>query len=258
MKPSTVAPFRPRAVLEGLIGRASGGERVDIDGIRNHRDLRCRNAPRGDIAAQALADGRHLVAPDAAHGLQATRQAVAQAAFGRGAVIDRRVLPERAHLVDHGHAELRPTRRPGRRSAPGSAHAGHRDEPAARPRPRAGVRRFIIASLRQEATPDGAGRAMKVPAVDGLFGALRRLPAWGGQMMRLPAERLLLAQDGQRAERVAAVQRNRMVQHVQNSQGSCQTASEACMSAAWPETEASIDHTRRNASNISKVHSGAL
>ena len=60
---------------------------------------------------------------------------------------------------------------------------------------------------------------MKAPAVDVLDVAARLAVARRGELQRLPAERALLAQDGQRAERVAAVQRQRVIEDVQDAHG---------------------------------------
>jgi hypothetical protein len=73
------------------------------------------DAARHDVVAQAFADGEDMVGAAQRVGLQPAGQAVAQAALGGGAVVDGRVLPEGAHLVDHRDAQLRPTRSAGRR-----------------------------------------------------------------------------------------------------------------------------------------------
>ena len=65
---------------------------------------------------------------------------------------------------------------------------------------------------------------VKMPAIDRFFfnRAIDMLGA--GELKGLPAQLALLAQDGQGTERVTAVQRDRVVQHVQHTQGShCKT-----------------------------------
>lgn len=110
--------------------------------------------------------------------------------------------------------------------------------------------------LLEQAAAFGTRRAMKKPAID-LFLQDCPGPLFGRrQMLRLPAQRALLTQDGQGTKTVAAVQRQRMVKHVQNT--------EAHRGACAAETTAtgSVDGTsrtlRRKASNIRTVHKGEL
>ena len=102
-----------QAGLQRGVGRAAGFEVVDVDGVGDHRHLVGRDAARGDVAAQAFADGEHVRRLAQRVRLQPARQAVAQAAFGGGAVVDGGVFPEGAHFVDHRDAQALPTRSAG-------------------------------------------------------------------------------------------------------------------------------------------------
>jgi len=55
------------------------------------------------------------------------------------------------------------------------------------------------------------------PSVDGFFRQIRFGVARGRQMMRLPPEPPLFGQERQRAERIAALQRDRMIENVENA-----------------------------------------
>ena len=61
------------------------------------------------------------------------------------------------------------------------------------------------------------GCAKKRPAIDLLLRNIRTRMFGRGQVEGFPAERALLLQDGQGPEGVAALQRDRMVQDVENS-----------------------------------------
>ena len=99
--------------------------------------------------------------------------------------------------------------------------------------------------------PSAHARAVEVKAVH-VFLVRRRAVVLGRrEVQRLPAERALLLQDRERPEGVAAVQRNRVVEDVQDLAGSSRLAQLAVGSLA-------AITLRRNDSNISIVHSGAL
>src|SRR5574340_1275395 len=64
-------------------------------------------------------------------------------------------------------------------------------------------------------------RAIEMPAVH-LFFVSRHQPLFrAGKMERFPAQRSLLLEDRQCAESVAAVQRNRMIENMQDAHGAC-------------------------------------
>ena len=99
------------------------------------------------------------------------------------------------------------------------------------------------------------GSAMKLPAVDVLDLGGAPPPCRGvvSCSVSQPA-RPLLAQDGESPKRVAAVQRKRVIEDVQDAHG-------AVMRASWSSATSAVPASttlRRNASNISSVHSGAL
>ncbi len=97
--------MQAQAGLQRGVGRAAGFEVVDVHGVGDHRHLVGRDAARGDVAAQAFADGEHVRRLAQRVGFQPARQAVAQAAFAGGAVVHSGVFPEGTHFVDHRDAQ---------------------------------------------------------------------------------------------------------------------------------------------------------
>ena len=101
-----------------------------------------------------------------------------------------------------------------------------------------------------------AGRSEKCHPVNvfvqGICGAL----LGGGQVEGLPAQPALLAQDGKRPERIATMQRNRVIQDVKDAQGHAATGD--CASLLVGTLEPISTTLRRNASNINSVHKGEL
>ena len=186
--------------------------------------------PRSDdLAAQPLADRRDVARAAQRVRLERARRAIAKAALGRRAVVDRGVFPERAHLVDDRDAE--PATRAQRRQR--VQHRRMRVEDvgveALAPAPRCAARVARISAqiadarhARRRALAER--RAMKAPTVDVLDLAARLAVARRRELQRLPAERPLLAQDGQRAEHVAAVQRKRVIEDVQDAHGGAYAA----------------------------------
>ncbi len=155
----------------------------------------------------------------------AAGEAVAQAAFGGGAVVDRGVFPEGADLIDHRDAQLAG-------DLDGREGIEHRrmgmdDVRANFPRDffQAGFELLHQAPVRLTTgqagqAPSGDRGAVEVQAIDVFerrcgFALLGR-----GEVKGLPAQRALLAQERRGAEGVAAVQRNRVVEDVED-RGSC-------------------------------------
>ena len=97
-----------QARLQSSIGHGAGFELVDVDRIRDHRHLAGRHTSPDDVATQAFADGEYMVGTLERMGFHAAGQPVAQAALARRAMVDRGILPERAHLVDHRNAQAPP------------------------------------------------------------------------------------------------------------------------------------------------------
>jgi hypothetical protein len=104
-------------------------------------------------------------------------------------------------------------------------------------------------------------RAQEAPAVDHLFVLGRAgTVARRGQRQRLPAPRKLLPQDFERAKAVAAVQRQRVIEHMKHSECHAMTGragSVARRRASGPAGE-SPSTLRRKASNISSDQITAL
>ena len=226
-----------------------------IHAVRNDRHATLGNAAGDDVPLQALADRRHVIGAAKRERLQRATQAIADAAFAAGAVVDGGILPERANLVDHGQPE-QPARAQRRN---GIEHRRVRVQYIG-----TRVSRDLKDALRGRPhlcplarTRDGVQHRWRLPrpieaqALHQLVGLRRGDVLRTGDLHRFPAQPLLLAQDGTRAECISALQRNRMIQHVQNPQAHpaalrCCCVTSCCMTLA------------RNASNMSSVHSGAL
>jgi len=97
---------------------------------------------------------------------------------------------------------------------------------------------------------------VKEQAIDRLLQHLRRGVLGAGQVKRLPAQLVLLAQDGQGAEGVPTVQRDGVVQHMQDTHQARASAAVGMLGAATACVPSML--LRRKASNMSSVHSGEL
>jgi len=95
-----------------------------------------------------------------------------------------------------------------------------------------------------------------MPAFDRLLAVASGRVLRAGEMECLPAALALLAQDRKRAKGVSTVQRDRMIEDVEDSKAHVVAASE-CRSTALAGPSPSTT-CRKNDSNISSVHSGAL
>ena len=193
-------------------------EGVGVDRIGNHGDLVGRQAARHDVAAQALADGGDLVRATQRHGFETPGQAVAQAAFGRRTVIDGGILPGGAHLVDHGNPE--PTADLNRRQRVEHRRVRMQDV-RANLLDHLGDTRFVYLHFPQfaqtgQALGQRARRAVEVPAVHVVFATRGHPLARRGEMKRLPAERALLAKYRDGPKGVAAMQRQRVIEDMEN------------------------------------------
>ena len=161
-----------------------------------------------------------MIDPPERRRFERARETVASAAFARGAVIDRRVLPQGTHFVDDRNAQPA-ARSDGRKSVEhrrmGVQHVGlesfrELDQPAAR-RGHLGQ----IGDARKPGYDAGAHhRAVKRPAVHLVDCTVARRMTRRRELERFPAERALLPQDCSRAKCIAAVQRERMVEEVQH------------------------------------------
>ena len=191
-------------------------------------------------------------------GFQPARQAVAQAAFGGAAVVNCRILPEGPHFVDHRNTQ--PLADAQGRYRIEHWRMGvddlrlHFDRHLKHP-PFQLAHQSQFAQAGQARRESSRRRALKVPAVHSLFQGLAGDVLGAGEMHGFPAQLALLAQDGQCAEGVATVQRDRVVQHMQYAQAHALTASRRM---AAPGSGVSSTTLRKKASNISSVHSGAL
>ena len=106
MKPEHERAVQPELLAQRRIGHAADGEFLDVHRVGDDRDL-CRPGCRAPTISRR-SPSQIVVTASARCSAQvssAAAQAVAQAAFARGAVIDRGVLPERPHLVDHRDAQ---------------------------------------------------------------------------------------------------------------------------------------------------------
>ena len=92
-------------LLERRVGQTAGLKSADVYRVGNYRHLVRADATLGDVAAQSIADSEDVLGVTQRMGFQPARQAVAQAAFGGRAVVNRCILPEGAHFVDHRDAQ---------------------------------------------------------------------------------------------------------------------------------------------------------
>ena len=172
----TDMPSRPKLRLQHRVGRLARGERLRVDRIGNHRDLRRRDAARDDVVAQAFADRRHVIGASQRVGLEAPCQPIPQTVLARSAVIDGCVFPERAHLVHDGDAELAADAKRGdgvqhRRMRVQDVRAnlaGNFLEP-----PLDAPHQQQLGDAGDARRGCGAGRAEEMPAVDVLLGGRR-------------------------------------------------------------------------------------
>ena len=221
----------PELCLERFVGAAAGIEGFNIDGIGNHCYLFRGNAARDDVAAQSFADSRNLVGPPQRPGFKVAGYAVAQTAFPRCTVIDGGIFPESANFINDRQTEAAPDaqrgngvehRRMGMQDmgADFGDHLGQAFLQAFHQLHFAEYRPFCRRSCR-------ARRTVKVPAVD-VFLRRRTADVFGrSQVKCFPAQAPLPVQDRQGAECIAAVQRNRMIEDVQDTQSHYVTWDEA-------------------------------
>jgi hypothetical protein len=231
---------------------------ADVDRVGNHRDLLRRDAAPDDVKAQAFADGGGGVDPLERVRFHRAGDAVAQPPFAGGAVVDRGVFPEGADFVDHRDAEPLADPQRGDRVQGRRVRVQHVRPDLARhfqqSRGEAVDDGQLVEQRQAVEQPRGGRGAVEAEAVD-LFMRLWRRPLLGaGQVERFPAERALLLQDRAGAEGVAAVQRNRMVEHVQHAQRRAQ----GIRGRQRAHAVSPCSSLRRNASNISTVQIGAL
>ena len=210
--------------LEVEVGAAAHRELVDVDRVRNHRDLLGRDAARDDVLAQAFADGGDGVGALERIGLQGARGAVAQAVLGAGAVVDRRVFPEGAHFIHDRDAELLAGAQGGDRVQAGRVGVQHvrldlRDDLGQAPGE--SVDDFLLAQHRQFRQRALRFRGTEeVQAVDRLFQHVAGMLLGAGDVEGFPAERALFAQDRAGTEGITAVQRDRVVEDVKDAHDS--------------------------------------
>ncbi len=112
--------------------------------------------------------------------------------------------------------------------------------------------------LLDQSRPRGARRAVEVPAVDRFLGDFAWTLLGACQLQGLPTEPALLAQDGQGAERVPAVQWKRVVEHMKDTQVVHDAIASLRGGSGIAVPSPTSATRRRNASNISSVQRGAL
>ena len=238
MKPTTVLAVQSELGLQRSPSGCRRGRRRRCRPRWDHRDP-CPGMPRATMSLRRPSQMvKHMAAIAQRMGLEPPRQAVAQAAFGGGAVVDGGVFPEGPHFIDDWECPAaRPTRSAGIALSTGECacrmcgphlaaplRAGASGSPSSAPPPPG----------RAASCPVSGRRAVEVPAVHRLvFGRRRRGVLRAGQVEGLPAQLALLAQQGQRAEGVAAVQRDRVIQDVKDSQQSSWRLEPLRQAARW-------------------------
>ena len=193
------------------VGLAAHFELLDVDGVGDDGDLVRRDATRGQVLAQTLADDGDGIGMFHRPGFQRPGELVAQAAFLGTAVVDRGVFPEGADFIDDGDAELA-TDANGRH---GVEHRRMGMDDIGLEFFRQSQQAFFDSAHHREGIATGElgeqaggfGRAVEMQAVGVLFrdGAVDLLGA--GQVIGVPAHLALIAQDRRAAEGVAGVQR---------------------------------------------------
>ena len=204
---------------EGRVAFQRLTEQREIDAVGHHADLGRREAARDEIAAQALADGDDGIR--AAHDfiLQRASQPVAQRAFAAGAVADRGVFPEGANFVDDRQAKLAP--RPDGGEAAKRGRVGVEDirAPFARDGFDAASQRADFLPFRQPRRARRLARcAVKREAIVQfeLCPGERRGVAQAGEAAHFMPQPFLRLEDRARAEGVAALQRQRVIEDMEN------------------------------------------
>ena len=212
---------KPQFHFQFGIRLAADGEFVDVDRIGNDRDLAGRNAARDEIAAQAFADDGDGIGLLHRPGFQRTGEPVAQAAFFRAAVVDRRVFPEGANFIDHGDAQLaadtdRRHRVQHRRMR--VDHVGLQISCQGQQTSLDGTHhgeRIAAGQARQQ--PGRFRRAIEMQAVGLLFHHLAIDLLGTGQVVGVPAHFPLVVQDRRAAEGIAGMQRQGVVEDVEDA-----------------------------------------
>ena len=202
------------------VGRATRREREGIDRVGNDGHPARRDAAGDDFGSQSLADRRHVVRAAERKGLEGTRKAIAEAPLAHRAVVDGGVLPRRPQFVHDRQAALAAD--PKRRQ-----HVEHRRMCVQHVRPELrgelvdasgrGSHFAEVAETRQPRRAPRDGCPVEAPAVHDLAARGADILARRRELQGLPAERTLLAQDGDGPEHVPAVQRKRVIENVQNS-----------------------------------------
>ncbi len=202
MNPSTVrpaSPVRPPAAGSFGCGARNSAGRPHWARPRS----RFRHAAAGQFPPHALAQRHHRIGPAQQPRLERAGRAVAQITLAGMAEINRRVLPQAAHLVDERQAG--PASGAQRRPADQNRRVGM-DDVRALARitsvSRAASARISSASRAMRRAQRAAVRprgAMESPAVDGLgrrapfvvprTGELDRVPAETALRARMPSER---------------------------------------------------------------------
>ena len=200
------------------IGGERVAEQVHVDAVGGDDDLLGGDGAGDEIVAQALADDGDAVGAAGCPGFEHSGGAIAERAFAAGAVADRRILPEGADLVEQGN-----------RAALGDAEGGEGVEngrmdvelvrlplfdQAVEPR---GERADLAPFAQRRGRSGYHRRSEEGDAVDQFRVAAACTLANPGQAGDLQAPRLLGGDDRPRAERIAAVKRQAVVEHVQDA-----------------------------------------
>ena len=222
--------------LEREVRLAAGFERVDIDRVGYHRHAGCSNAARNDVAAQPFADGEYVVGAAQRPGLERAGKAVAHTAFGSAAVVHGGIFPKGPHLIHH--RDTQPRTHP--QSRPGVEYRRVRVQDG-----RAQLFGYLLqAALKlahqrklahsRQAARGGCRCTVKLPAIDLFFQRLGAAVFRAGEVEGFPAAPALLAQQRQGTKGVPAVQRNRVVEDVQDPQAHwCTFVQRTAVLRAW-------------------------
>ena len=206
---------------ERIVARQRLAEQREIDAVGHHPDLARRNSASDQVVAQPLADREDRVRAFHHLRFEAAGEAVFGRAFGAGAVAHRGIFPEGADFIDQRNAERLC-------GAIGSAAAQRRrmgvddvGTPVLRElldRRRKGCHLAHVAHHHRHVRDAcGAVEGEPIDLFHGIFGGRFELVALRSDPAHVQSRLLLRFQDRARAEGIAAVQRQRMVENVKDA-----------------------------------------
>ena len=177
--------------------------------------------PRADVVPEALTNRRHRIDAAQSVGFQKSCRSIARTICAVGAAAPRGVFPERAHFINHRQptpatgADRRQRVEGGRVSVKDFGLYFSDDGVEA---PVEIADDFRLAKPWQlRCKTSRHRRTQKFPPADPFARGPRRIMLAARQQHGLPPQRPLLIDDAERAKHIAALQRQRMVEYVQNS-----------------------------------------